>query len=83
MTEIELYKYITENNIEYHWYEDTVYICPHIFQVEEFVELLPKGIFDDGGIRDIRLFDGYVSIDMNNICDYCGININNVFKKEE
>lgn len=81
MTELELYKYITENNIEYHWCEDIVYLCPYIFQLEEFVELLPKGVFDDGGIRDIRLYDGYASIEMNCICDYCGINPENVFKE--
>ena len=54
MTELELYKYMTENNIEYHWCEDTVYICPYIFQLEGFVELLPKGVFDDGGIREVQ-----------------------------
>ena len=82
MTELELYKYITENNIEYHWNEDTVYICPYIFQLEGLVELFPSGVFDDGGIREVRLFDGYASIEMNDICDYCGIDVNNVFKKD-
>ena len=81
MTELDLYKFITEKNVEYHWYEDKeVFMCLYVFELENFMELLSKiyGIFDDGGIK-IILNNGYVSIDMMPICEYCGIDPEKVF----
>lgn len=84
MSELELHKYITANAIEWHWADNNetpdVLIFPRVYELTWFVLLLSHSHFDDGGIP-CNLMDGYVAIWMNDICDYYGINIENVFPK--
>ena len=87
MTAIELYKFIEENNIEFH-YEDNdgkedVIIFPYIFHIDKFYQILNAGsILDDDGIECI-LKDGYFAIWMNDICAYNGVELSEVFDKEK
>ena len=82
MTELELHKYIVENNIEWHRHEndgaDDVLIFPAFHQIESFCKILSSGILDDTGI-ECRIKDGYFCVWMCYICDYYGIEMNNVF----
>ena len=81
MTELDLYKFITDNVIEWNRLDNNgkpdVIIFPLIYQIEEFANLV-KGYTGDGGI-ECRLMDGYFAFWMQDICDYYGIEINNVF----
>ena len=85
MTAIELYKFIEENNIEWH-YEDNegaedVIIFPYTFQIDSFYKLFTPCLFDDVGIGCI-MKDGYFAFWMDDICSYYGIELSEVFKKE-
>lgn len=86
MTELELYKFIKYNNIEWHRRENEgvqdIVIMPFIFNLEEFCKLI-KGYNVDGGGLLANLLDGYVAIWMSDLCEYFGIDINNVFIGEE
>lgn len=86
MTELELYKFINDNNIEWHKRENDgtpdVVIFPHIFQIEDFQKLLSKSSFDDGGI-ECRMMDGYFAFWMKDICEYYGVDMDKVFTGEE
>lgn len=81
MTELELYKYINDNNIEWHRQDNDgtpdIIIFPLTFQIDEFVKLV-KGYASDDGI-ECRLKDGYFAFWMQDICDYYGIDIDKVF----
>lgn len=81
MTELDLYKFITNNNIEYDVDDscDVVTIFIPFYLLEEFNELLKPNYYDEGGI-DCVLSYGYCNIEINDICDYFEIDINNVFK---
>lgn len=85
MTELELYRYINDNYIEWHYHDndgvEDVLIFPFIFQMDVFAKLVSSAT-DDEGI-ECRLKDGYFCIWMRDICEYYGIEMNNVFKKEE
>lgn len=82
MTELDLYKFITENNVEWHRDENNrvqdVVILPYIFHLEEFCKIAKGFNIDDGGM-EIRLMDGYVAIWMNDLCEHFGIDIDKVF----
>ena len=58
MTELQLYKYITENNIEWHRYEnngeDDVLIFPYFYQIEDFRKIISGCVFDEEGIEMIH-----------------------------
>lgn len=80
MTAIELCKYI--QNVEWHWVavdegQRDVFLMPSIWQVEDFVELLDSTIFDDG-IR-CTLKERYIVFEMQEICEYYGIDLTEVF----
>lgn len=82
MTELELYKYIQENGIEWHRYEndgkEDVLIFPYIFQLEEFANMI-KNATDEEGV-ECRIKGNYVAVWMLDICEYFGIEMDNVFK---
>ena len=85
MTELELYKYINENNVEWHRHDNNgtpdVIILPYTFQLEDFNELIKDYDTDDG--LEVRLKNGYAGIWMQDLCDYYGIDIDKVFCGEE
>lgn len=86
MTELELYKYINENDIEWHRYKDNkieeIWILPKFYQLPEFHKLCSPCLFDDGGI-ECRMKDGYLGIDIIPVCEHYGIEYNNIFKGDD
>jgi hypothetical protein len=80
--ELDLYKFIKEHNIEYHWHGDDVIVFIHLFQIEEFAKMIPSGLFDDNGI-ECHLKDGYMAIMMDSICNYCDIELIRAFPDKD
>lgn len=82
MTELDLYKYINGNSIEWHRQDNDgtpdILIFPYIFQLEEFCELIKYYDNDNGGLL-VYIKNGYAAIWMNDICEYFGIDPANVF----
>ena len=85
MTELELYKYVTDNDIEWHRYDNEgtpdVIILPYIFQLEEFTNMVKSFSREDG--LECRLKDSHCGIWMKDLCEYYGIDIDKVFTGEE
>ena len=84
MTELELYKFINDNSIEWHRQDNDgtpdIIIFPYTFHIDEFHKLVKNSI--DEGI-ECRMMDGYFAFWMNDICDQYGIDKDNVFVGEE
>jgi hypothetical protein len=84
MTELELYKFINDNNCEFHWEsrEDDldVILFVNSIWIEDFNKLFDYNFFDDGGYECIMMND-YFCFWMQSICDYYGIDIKNIFKE--
>lgn len=85
MNELDLYKFITDHDVEWHTFDDgdgeDVIMLPNFYQVDVFTRLLSSTHFDDGGI-ECRLMQGYVGIHMRQICEYYDIDMKRVFTKE-
>jgi len=82
MTELDLYKFITENNVEYSWITDDVIIWLYIFEVEAFAKLVdPDSVGDGNGGIDCKLQNNKIALKMGQICEYYGIELEKVFKK--
>lgn len=81
MTELELYKFIEDNNIEWHRDdnkgEEDVIIFPNFSQIEYFRKILSPCLFDDG--VECIMKDGYFAFWMKDICDYYGVEFEKVF----
>ena len=85
MTELELYKFITKNNIFYEYFLDEnneENVCIHIDykKFNAFCELITPFGFDEEGIKCI-LFYKYLAISMKELCEMFNIEINNIFEK--
>ena len=82
MKAIELYKFIHDNNVEFHWRDNEgtkdVIIFPYTFWMDEFSKLIKGCDFDGQGI-ECRLMDGYFAIWMKDICEYFGIELEEIF----
>lgn len=79
MKTIELYKFIENYDIEYHWNDNDVYMFVDNWCVQYFHVILDNTIFDDEGI-ECKMKDGYFCFEMKNICDYYGIELTDVFE---
>jgi hypothetical protein len=81
MTELDLYRYINDYNIEWHRQDNDgtpdIIIFPYIFQMEDFAKIV-KDYSGDGGL-ECRLMGNYFSFWVQDLCDYYGIDTNKVF----
>lgn len=80
MTALELYKFVTSNKCEYHWNEEDVLLFISIYDIKEFNEMLGASVLDEAGIV-CNMKDGYFVFRMNDICEYFGIELLDVFTK--
>ena len=83
MTELQLYKFVENNKIEYHWDLDKtdVYAFINFRNIAEFHAMLTYEIFDEEGI-ECNMKDGYFGFKMDEICQYYEIELENVFSRE-
>lgn len=89
MNELDLYKFLEENNVETQWQNDEKGVfnlaiwVPH-YALKKFCEMLGANAFDDGGIADVDLCqDASVYIgNFDEICDFFGIDPERIAPKE-
>jgi len=79
MTELSLYKFITDNNVEFHWHGEDVIAFIMKWDIKEWMELIPDFLTDEKGI-ECRMKQDYFCFWMKDICERLDIDINNVFK---
>lgn len=83
MDKLQLYKFLTEYNIEYRGAlncgEEDILIFVNISDIEDFYNLFSSSIFDDDGLS-CTMKDGYFVFWMNDICEYYGIEVDEVFQ---
>lgn len=82
MTAIELYKFTRENKLEWHWYDEDVILFIPNYDLDDWNKLLGHGITDEDGLECV-MRDGYFCFCMKDICEYFGIDINEIFEKDE
>jgi hypothetical protein len=83
MNGVDLLKFISKNDIEYHWSFDKkeIYLFVNITDIQEWNDLLGASIFDDEGLSCV-MKDGYFAFEMVDICEYYGIDYQEIFEKE-
>lgn len=80
MTELALYQFIKENEVEMRWDGETLSTWISHWNIEEFSKLISSSL-DEGG-REARLCAyGIVWIDLVSICEYYGIEPEHIFPK--
>ena len=79
----QLRRFIKDNYIEYHLRGDNnndVWIWVNPGALREFCEdLLGYGYFDDGGVEVVLTHGGHAIFEMNEVCEYFGIELKDAF----
>lgn len=81
MTELDLYKFIEESGSSTRYDEETNKAVMWVYHsnIADFVKLIGNRLLDNGGL-EVRLQEFRIAICMNEVCDYYGIDVENVFK---
>lgn len=88
LTELELYKWVVAYEPEYRWDKngangkEDVIVWVTFWALDSFCKLFPYSLFDEGGI-EVRLQDRCIVIWASDFCGYMGIELENIFKKED
>lgn len=83
MKALDLYKFVNENNIEYHWIEggkDVILFVSNQY-LQEWNKLLGCHILDEEGI-ECTMKDGYLCFKMKDICEHFDTELSDIFKNE-
>lgn len=81
MTELDLYKFIKNNKIEYNDIGDEILMFIDFWLLEEFVSVAWSSYFDEEW-QEVTMKDHYIVIDAVSLCDYHWIDEKNIFKLE-
>lgn len=83
MKELDLYRFVTDHKIEYHWDNDgkKIHMFVNYLDIRTFYSILTYNIFDEEGI-ECNMKDGYFAFEMVEICEYYDIESERVFSKE-
>lgn len=83
MTELSLYKFITDNILETSTYENILNERVYLLfvnnrNISDFHKLFSPSTFDDDGV-ECKMKDGYFVFDMKEICEYHDVDVEEVF----
>lgn len=83
MTELDLYKFITKNELEISWHgDDTLNLWISHYDMEDFSILLDRCDADDGGIDCKFQNGGDIVLNLLDICEEYDIEPENILKKD-
>ena len=80
MTELELFKFIKDNEVDMRWDNDVLSTWLPPNSISEFSKMA-ESLLSDGGNEARITAMGYVWIDLLPICDYYGIEPENIQPK--
>ncbi|QNB48188.1 hypothetical protein BR63_19085 [Thermanaerosceptrum fracticalcis] len=79
MTELQLYKFCQDKEIE--WREDRLILWIPYSDIEEFVKMIGYDYFSDVGI-DVCLLYNCIAVELNEICADFEIDPENILEKD-
>jgi len=83
MTELELYKFVHENECEWRWDDEHLLLTVPYYFLQEFCDMLGYEVFVEGlPGEQWLLYDGSVGLNrFEEVCEHEGIDTENVFPK--
>jgi hypothetical protein len=81
MKEIDLLRFIQNNEIEYHWHDDNVIMFISHWDIKEFMDIIGHTHLTNGETPCMLRY-GYIAIWMKDICGDFDIDMEKVFEKK-
>lgn len=82
MKELDLYKFVTKNDIEYHWQDEDVIMFVYCRDIEKFNKLFNSFSLNEGGI-ECHMEEGFFAFWMKGICENNDIELDRVFANND
>ncbi len=83
MTELDLYKFVRNYNLEYNYSsEEEILLFVPFSLLYNFTSLLDDSFFDDGSVS-VDMLKEYIGINVVDVCEYYGINYERIFDKNK
>lgn len=82
MNALTLYKFLTDNSVECSWRDECLYAWLLPYDVQEFSEMVESYISDEP-LECHLVSSGYLCIDLVPVCEYYGIEPEEMHKKED
>ncbi len=86
MDKLDLYKFVNDNNLEYHYQgmnnEGELYLIINNDLLDKWNKLLGQSITDEYGLN-CTMKDGYIAFEMKYICEYYDIETTDIFEFKE
>ena len=78
MTELELYKFIEDHEIEYNWDSKQIYMFVDFCYLDRFSRLLGSTYLTNNTLECVTK-DTHIAYEMTEICEHFDIELKNVF----
>lgn len=82
MTELDLYKFITENELEIDWRGKELVVWIPFYYLKDFTDMVGYSYFSEGGI-DVNLQSDYIALDIADLCEHFGISTENIEPRKD
>ena len=80
MTELDLYKFCEEQEMD--WRGDELILWIHSYDLKEFTDLVGGDYFSEGNVEVALLSHGVIAIEMNDLCEHFDIDPERIRSKE-
>jgi hypothetical protein len=81
MTELQIYKFVHENELEWHWYGDDVVLFIDFELISNFAKMVKNYILCHDSEYNATLKEDCIAVCMSDVFDYYGIFLEKVFNK--
>ncbi len=81
MTDLELYKFVTKNKLEWHYADGEVILFLPFYLLAEFATATLSFWEDDP--RRVVMRPDSIALDMGEVCDHYGLNMEEIFPLDE
>lgn len=79
MTELQLYKFCKDKEID--WRGDKLILWIPFQDIQEFTKMIGYCYLSEG-TTNVCLLSDYVALELNELCEYFDIELENILKKE-
>ena len=82
MTELNIFKFVTENDIEYHYVGDGLFVFIDYELIPAFAVIIKDYLDYNEDDENCKLKNGYIGMNIKPVFDFYGLDIESVFPKK-
>ena len=82
MTELDLYKFLNNNDgVQYRWEDNNILVWISFYYLKDFTDMIGYNYLSESGM-DCNLQNDCICVNITDIAEYHDIDLENILKKE-